>query len=62
MNASTSTGATSSGGLPTAVKNTLKSYAAASTVFGRHRPARNSRYVSASSTPNLDSPTVGTIS
>ncbi len=51
MNASTSAGPTSSGGLPTTEKNTLKSYAAASTVFGRHRPPRNSRYTSASGTP-----------
>ncbi len=50
MNASTSAGRTSSGGLPTTVKNTFRSYAAAgregaSTVFGRHRPPRNSRYI-----------------
>jgi hypothetical protein len=39
-------------GLPAAVKNTFKSYATASTVFGRQRPARNSRYSSASSSPS----------
>jgi hypothetical protein len=51
MNASTSAGRTCSGGLATTVKNTFRSDAAASTVFGRHRPARNSRYTSASGTP-----------
>ncbi len=40
------------GGLPAAVKNTFKSYATASTVFGRHRPARNSRYSSVSRSPS----------
>src|SRR5262249_15228654 len=39
-----------SGGLATTVKNVFKSYAAASTVFSRHRPPRNSRYASASGT------------
>jgi hypothetical protein len=43
MNANTSAGTTASGSLATTVKNTFRSYAAASTVFGRHRPARNSR-------------------
>ncbi len=51
MNASTSAGWTCSGGLATTVKNTFRSYAAARTVFGRHRPPRNSRYTSASGTP-----------
>jgi len=37
--------------MPTAAKNTFRSYAAARTVFGRHRPPRNSRYASASATP-----------
>ena len=32
------------GSLPTTVKKTFRSYATASTVFGRHRPARNFRY------------------
>jgi len=34
---------TSAGGLSTIAKKTRKSEAAASTVFGRHRPSRNSR-------------------
>jgi hypothetical protein len=38
--------------LPTTVKNTFRSYATATTVFGRDRTARNSRYVSSSATPN----------
>src|SRR5262249_51944488 len=49
INASTSAGRISPGGLPTTVKNTFRSYA--STVFGRHRPPRNSRYTSASGIP-----------
>jgi len=35
-----------------AMKKTFRSYATASTVFGRHRPARNSRYSSSSGTPS----------
>lgn len=34
---------TSTGALSTTLKKTRRSYAAASIVFGRHRPARNSR-------------------
>jgi hypothetical protein len=52
MNASTSAVVTASGGLPAAVKNTFKSYATASTVFSRHRPARNSKYSSVSGSPS----------
>jgi len=51
MNPSTSAGRTRRGGLATTVKKTFRSYATASTVFGRHRPARNSRY-SSSGTPS----------
>jgi len=52
MNASTSVARTRPGDFPTTVKKTFKSYATASTVFGRHRPAKNSRYSSASGTPS----------
>ena len=40
------------GGLPTTAKNTLTSKATASTVFGRDRAARNSRYASSCGTPS----------
>jgi hypothetical protein len=40
-NARTSAGRTSSGCLSITVKNTFRSTAAASTVFGRHRPDTN---------------------
>ena len=50
MNASSSADCTCSGGLPTTVKKALRSDTAASTVSGRHRPAKNSRYPSASGT------------
>jgi len=43
---------TSRGALPTTVKNTFRSYAVASTVFGRHRPATKVRYSSSSGTSN----------
>jgi len=39
-NASTSAATTRRGGLPTAVKNTFRSYATATTVFGRDREAQ----------------------
>ena len=43
MNPSTSAAVTSAGALPTTPKNTFRSNAVASTVFGRHRAATNSR-------------------
>jgi hypothetical protein len=43
MNANTSAATTSAGCLSTTLKKTFKSYAVASTVFGRHRPDRNTR-------------------
>ncbi len=43
MKPSTSAAVTSVAGLATTAKNTRKSYPAASTEFGRARPARNSR-------------------
>src|SRR3954453_9465810 len=52
MKASTSAGRTAAGGLSTTRKNTLRSYAAANTVFGRQRPCRNSRYSSTSGIPS----------
>src|SRR4029450_1952211 len=56
MNPSTSAAATSAGDFATVPKKTRRSYAAASTVFGRHRPSRNSRY---SSTTGIPSRTTG---
>src|SRR4051794_31134778 len=52
MNASTSAATTRRGALPTTVKNTFRSYATATTVFGRDCTARNSRYASSTATPN----------
>ncbi len=46
MNPSTSIAVTTSTGLSTTVRNTLRSNHAASTEFGRQRPDRNSRYAS----------------
>jgi len=43
MKPSTSAAVTFAGALPTTAKNTFRSNAAASTVFGRHRAATNSR-------------------
>jgi len=43
---------TSTGSLPTTVKNDFRSNATARSVFGRHRPATNSRYRSASRSPS----------
>ncbi len=51
MNPNTSAAVTSAGALPTTPKNTFKSKAVANTVFGRHRPATNSKYSSSSGTP-----------
>ena len=51
-NANTSAAVTCPGGLPTTAKNTLRSYAAASTVFGRERTAKNSRYTSSCGPPS----------
>jgi hypothetical protein len=42
-NASTSAATTYTGGLPTTVKNTFRSYAIAALVFGRARTAKDSR-------------------
>src|ERR1022692_4826277 len=55
MKPNTSVLVTSAGGLPTTLKNTFKSKAVANTVFGRHRPATNSRYSSSSGTPSRTS-------
>src|ERR1035441_6184823 len=55
MKPNTSVPVTSAGGLPTTLKNTFKSKAVANTVFGRHRPATNSRYSSSSGTPSRTS-------
>jgi len=43
MKPSTSPGVTSAGHLATTAKNTFRSNAVASNVFGRHRAATNSR-------------------
>jgi hypothetical protein len=43
MNANTSAVTTSTGSRSTTVKNVFRSNPAASTVFGRHRPAANSK-------------------
>jgi DoxX-like family len=48
----TSAAVTSTGPLPTTVKNDFRSNATARSVFGRHRPATNSRYRSASRSPS----------
>ena len=48
----TSAAVTSTGSLPTTVKNDFRSNATARSVFGRHRPATNSRYRSTSRSPS----------
>src|SRR5487761_1567829 len=55
MKASTSAVLTSAGSFPANAKNTFKSNAAASTVFGLHRAATNRRYSSTSSFPSRTS-------
>jgi hypothetical protein len=48
-NPNTSAVVTPTGSFPTIVKKIFKSDPAATTVFGRHRTARNSRYPSTAS-------------
>src|SRR4030081_3263049 len=51
-NSNTSAGTTSTGRLTITVKNVFKSNATDRTVFGRARPATNSRYRSTNGSPN----------